>query len=612
MSVTARSRVLPCLVALLALAGAAFGVPAEQPAEDVLRGLRQGHPRLFVRDGDWPAVRKQIDSDPVARAWYQRLREDARRMLSEPPVERKLVGPRLLSQSRAALRRISTLAGLYRLDGDKRFAERARRELLAAAAFTDWNPSHFLDVAEMTTALAIGYDWLFDFLSPADRATIRTAIVQKGLEPGLRVYRKGTGWAKARHNWNQVCNGGMTVGALAVADDEPALAREVVAAGRASIVRAMQTFGPDGGWDEGPGYWNYATRYTVFYLAALDSALGTDFGLLKTPGFARTGDFRIHSVGPLKQTFNFADAHAGAGTAPQMLWLARAFRRPDYAAHERQLAGRPELFHLLWSPGTKDAEPAWPRDAVFRGIDTAFFRSAWDDPRAIYVGFRGGDNKANHSHLDLGSFVLDALGERWALDLGPDDYNLPGYFGKQRWTYYRLRTESHNTLTIDGANQVTSARAPLVAFHSTPAKAYAVADLTAGYAPKVTQARRGLALLDRRRVLVQDEIQAPRPVEVVWRLHTKAMIKAEGDRATLTLGKTTLEARLLSPKGARFAVAAASAPPPQAQQPDVRALVVRLPGQAGEVRLAVLLTPGGGEAPAPKLEPLAAWIAAGR
>ena len=102
----------------------------------------------------------------------------------------------------------------------------------------------------------------------------------------------------------------------------------------------------------------------------------------------------------------------------------------------------------------------WPRDAVFRGTDTAFFRSAWDDPGAVYVGFRGGDNKANHSHLDLGNFVLDALGERWALDLGPDNYNLPGYFGKQRWTYYRLRTESHNTLTLDGANQVVSARAP--------------------------------------------------------------------------------------------------------------------------------------------------------
>jgi hypothetical protein len=138
-----------------------------------------------------------------------------------------------------------------------------------------------------------------------------------------------------------------------------------------------------------------------------------------------------------------------------------------------------------------------------------------------------------------------------------------------------------------------------------------VVDLTAGYSPKVTRARRGLALLERRRVLIQDEIQAPRPVEVVWRLHTKANVEASGNRATLTLGKAKLEARVLWPEGGRFTIAAASAPAPQAQQPNVRALVVRLPAQAGEVRLTVLLTPGGGDGSALKLEPLAAWIAAG-
>jgi hypothetical protein len=614
-------RKLPFVPALaLALAaGVTFARAASGPSPkgqpgDVLKGLRQQHPRLFVLDTDLAAVRKQIESDPVVRAWYKRLQQDARKMLTEPTVERKLIGPRLLNQSRAALRRISTLAGLYRLDGDRRLAERARREMLAAAGFTDWNPSHFLDVAEMTTALAIGYDWLFDFLSVEDRAAIRTAIVEKGLKPGLKVYRAGKGWARVRHNWNQVCNGGMTVGALAVADEEPALARAVIAAGRDSIVLAMKSFAPDGGWDEGPGYWNYATRYNVFYLAALRSALGQDFGLEKMPGFARTGDFRIHSVGPLKLTFNYADAHPGAGTAAQMLWLARAFDRPDYAAHERRMAAnRPEIFHLLWSAGIPKAEgAAWPRDAVFRGIDVAFFRSSWNDLNAIYIGFRGGDNKANHSHLDLGSFVLDALGERWALDLGPDDYNLPGYFGKQRWTYYRLRTESHNTLTIDGDNQVPSARAPLVAFRSTPDKAYAVADLTAAYAPTVTQARRGLALLERRRVLVQDEVQASRPVQIVWSLHTRAKVELQGARAILTLGKAKLEARLLSPEEAQFAVVSANPPAPQAQQPDVRTLVVRLPQRTRQVRLAVLLTPGGERGSAPALVPLDAWIEASK
>jgi len=584
------------------------------PVAEALTTLEPSHPRLLAREPDWTAVRRVIATDDLARSWHGRLQANARRMLVEQPVEHKLIGPRLLDKSRTALHRISTLAGLYRLDGDKALAERARREMLAAAAFPDWNPSHFLDTAEMTTALALGYDWLFEFLSPEDRLTIRTALVEKGLKPGLRVYGSGKGWPKMTHNWNQVCNGGMTMGALAIADEEPELARAILDHARTSIALAMGSFAPDGGWAEGPGYWSYATRYNVFYLAALQTALGTDFGLGRTPGFDRTGDFRIQSIGPIGRTFNFADAHDGAGSAAQMLWLARSFHEPRYAHHEQKLArDRPEIFHLLWlDPNQPTRATPLPRDVLFRGIDAAFFRSAWDDPQALYVGFRGGDNRANHSHLDLGNFVLDALGQRWALDLGRDDYNLPGYFGKQRWSYYRLRTEGHNTLTISGENQALTARAPLIAFRSTPERAFAVADLTAAYTPRLTQARRGLAVLNRSQVLVQDEIQAAQPVEVVWNFHTKAAIQVRGDRATLTQGQVLLEARILSPPHATFAVVSANPPLPQAQQPQVSNLTIRLPEPVRQLRLVVLLTPRGTALPVPALEPLDTWVLAGK
>ena len=616
MSDSPRRRFLSLAATVLVVFAPNLAVAGPTPADDVLKSLKPAHPRLIARDQDWAATKQAIANDELARAWHKRLQAEARKMLAEPPVERKLIGPRLLDKSRTALRRVSTLAGLYRLDGDKALAERARQEMLAAAAFPDWNPSHFLDVAEMTTALALGYDWLFNYLSAEDRTTIRTALVEKGLKPGLDVYRKGGWWAKSTHNWNQVCNGGLTVGALAIADEEPELARAILTYSRASIPLAMASFAPDGGWAEGPGYWSYATHYNVFYLAALQSALGTDFGFSKLPGFDRTGDFRIHSIGPLGKTFNFADAGDGAGTASQMLWLARTFDQPRYALHERAIAkDRPDIFHLLWlgpDPSASTKTKPQAKDAIFKGVDAAFFRSSWDDPKALYVGFRGGDNQANHSHLDLGNFVMDALGQRWALDLGGDDYNLPGYFGKERWSYYRLRTEGHNTLTIDKENQVLTAKAPLIAFSSTPERAFAVADLSAGYKPKLTQARRGLALLHRKQVLVQDEIQATQPVNLVWNFHTKAAIQINGDRAVLTLGKATLEARILAPAGATFAVVSANPPAPQRQQPDVSNLTIRLPA-VRQTRIAVLLTPAGaGPAAIPALEPLDAWILAGK
>lgn len=601
--------VLPFAHALLLLA-TVDAAPAAAPAGDVLRALRQGHPRLLLVESDWARLRATVEKEPLAKVWHTLITADAVAMLGQRPIERKLIGPRLLDKSRTALTRVSTLAALYRLGGDKRFAERARKEMLTAAAFSDWNPKHFLDVAEMTTALAIGYDWLFDFLPPEDRAAIRQAIVEKGLKESLPIYARHRWWASAHHNWNQVCNGGMTAGALAVADEEPDLARQIVANAVASVPLAMASYAPDGGWAEGPGYWSYATRYNVFMLAALRSALGTDFGLGRLPGFAAAGLFRIHSVGPLGRAFNFADAGDKASTTFEMLWLAQMFDRPVYAAFEREsAAARPNIFHLLWFDGRGGAmrETGLPLDALFRGVNVAFFRGAWGDPAATFVGFKGGDNKANHSHLDLGNFVLDALGQRWALDLGPDDYNLPGFFGKQRWTYYRLRTESHNTLTLDGENQSTSGKAPITAFGSTPERAFAVADLTDGYRAKAARVQRGVALLGRRDVLVQDELEAPQPVEVVWGFLTEAAVKIEGPRAMLTQGGRKLEARILAPADARFEVISANPPKPQRQQPKVRNLTVRLPSKTCEARIAVLLSPGGAAKAAPALTPLASW-----
>src|SRR5262249_13628184 len=127
------------------------------------------------------------------------------------------------------------LALLYRLDGDRRWASRARDELLAAAAFSDWNPPHFLDVAEMVNAFAIGYDWLYDFLSVEDRATIRRALVEKGLRPAEQAYAAKAFWVRATHNWNLVCNGGIAIGALAIGDEEPGLAGTVLAQALAGL-----------------------------------------------------------------------------------------------------------------------------------------------------------------------------------------------------------------------------------------------------------------------------------------------------------------------------------------------------------------------------------------
>ncbi len=582
----------------------AVNIPAEA---EVLKTLRPDHPRLIGLPADLERIKKLIAEDPRAAEIYKQVKKEADRCLREKPVEHRLIGPRLLDQSRRCLRRVYVLGTVWRIEGDRRCADRAIREMVTAAAFKDWNPSHFLDTAEMTHALAIGYDWLYAELTPEQRETIRRAIVEKGLREAEKIYRKQGWWSQSRHNWNQVCNGGITLGALAVAEDHREFASYLVHQAVHSVQLAMAEFAPDGACGEGPGYWSYATIYNVYMLAGLESALGTDFGLSRFPGFSSTGDFRVHCLGPTRQAFAYADSSSGMGQAAQMFWFARKFDKPLYAWHEREYVGGNSALHLWWFDPRGGPPDGFAPDRWFRHVDVVMMRSRWNDPEAVFVGFKAGDNKVNHSHLELGGFILEAAGQRWAIDLGADDYNLPGYFGGKRWTYYRLGTAGHNTLLIDGKNQDPKAVAPIVAFLSTPARAHAVADLSAAYAGQAKTVRRGIALVDRRQVLVQDELEGTAGSQITWQMHTRAGIKVEGSRAVLSQGGKRLAARLLSPSQAVFGTEAADAPPPQAQQPDVTKLVVKIPGSEKPVRVAVLFAVEGGDGQRPELTPLNEW-----
>jgi hypothetical protein len=586
--------------------------PAVPPRESVLNGLRGEHPRLLATSADFAQLQSLCHENAAAQQWLARLRGEAEKLLAAPPVEYEIPdGKRLLAVSRRAKDRILLLGLMDRLAQEQVWSDRLWREADAVTRFKDWNPSHFLDTAEMTFAVSIAYDWLYDRWTAEQREQLRRAIVELGLRQSLPVYQQQRGWSRAVHNWNQVCNGGMATGALALAEDEPSLAAEILHAAATSLPRAMHEFRPDGGWGEGPGYWRYATEYNVYFLAALRTALGTDFGLAQMPGFGATGDFPIHIVGPSGETFNYADAGSGWSGAPQLFWLATVFDQPLWARAqlswtERRLSPLDLLWGAAWlARESRPLDP--PLDRHFQGISVVTLRSAWHDPRAVFLGFKGGDNRVNHAHLDLGAFVLEAAGRRWAIDLGPDDYNMPGYFGPQRWKYYRLGTMGHNTLTINHKNQLPSARAPIIGFASTPSWTGAIADLTNAY-PETQRVWRGVAMIDRRRIVVQDEVEAGEPVDAAWNVHTPAAVAVQGNRATLTLGDDRLEVRILSPEDVRFEVDEVKVESPQRPVEGVRRLTAVLPKHLTRLRLVVLFEePPADDANLPLIRALNEW-----
>lgn len=166
-----------------------------------------------------------------------------------------------------------------------------------------------------------------------------------------------------------------------------------------------------------------------------------------------------------------------------------------------------------------------PLDAYYRGLEVVTMRDSWSDSDPFFVGFKTGDNKANHSNLDVGSFILEALGERWIVDLGADDYNLPKYFetGRRgaRWTYYRMRAEGHNTVVMNpgpGPDQDPFGKASIDHFESTPDRVTATSNLAPAYGTENHVVRRKVSLLrgngkESTAAVVEDYIEMEDPSE---------------------------------------------------------------------------------------------------
>ena len=581
------------------------------------------------------------------------LRSNAEATLAQPLVAARLRQTKsakplsMLFAAREMLERVTELGLAWNLWGDARYAARGRDELLGVAALDHWRPQKFLATAEMSAAVAIGLDWFTRYLSDPDKAAIVNALVTLGIEPGLEYYGSdereaqaswvrpkpgpqslraasetdGKDWEDGSFNWNIVCNGGMALAALAIRPYNPDLSDRVLKHSVKSIAFGFAEYGKDGGFSEGAEYWSLATRYAASFLGAARGVLGTDFGFADKPGFARTGDFILHLTGPSGLAFNFGDSDTDPNRTA-LSWLGERYARPVDAwfARHRSPGSRLAL-SLVWrvsDEGKDPVEAGIHTGHRFRSVGVATFRSAWLQPEAVFAGLKGGGSGGHHTHLDLGTFVIDGRGERWAIELGRGNYALPGYFGARRWSYYRTSTAGQNTLMFDDENQTPGVFAPVTAFHRSPEVSFAITDMGAAYGVAAESIRRGLALIGGRTVLIQDEIDGDKPSPVRWGMHTRSEVTVNADNpATLIMrqGGETLAARILSPAGARFSVVSAAQPPPQYANEGVSKIVIDLPAVAAgkNRRVAVLLEPGADEPPDPiDIVPLTEWAAARR
>ncbi len=525
------------------------------------------HPRIIMSDEKFAKLRESVGADSVTGILLAKLRSEADRHLNEPVSQYEIPdGIRLLETSKRIQRRVAALAMAYNIFGDETYAQRCYAELEAACNFKDWNPSHFLDTAEMSTAFAFGYDWLYDWLNEEQRAFLRKNLIEKGLMqvmedyedlPRTRTYR----WYQdyPGDNWKLVCNGSMSMAALAIGDEAEAseIASEVLSyAYKESYAFVRRAYSEkDGTYSEGLGYWDYATYYLGLYSSALNGAAGTDYGLADHEGLRKSVDFIRYMSSNTSKSFSFGDDGDSRDTGwAVLLWLAEYYQSYDIAVPRMKKIENDSFNYLdlLWidEEKTPDSAKDSPTDWGEIGAANASFRNTWEESGIVAALHAGENNYKYHGHYDLGSFYIESGGARFFTDLGNENYEL-----ENRQYSYRIRAEGHNTLVINPSadfDQKEGAEC-LISRFSSGNEAFAVTDLTAAYQPSGAESVvRGLKMIkDKECVIIQDEISLNAPGEIYWFAHTKGEIAIADDRrsAVVTVGSEKLWVGIISDGG---------------------------------------------------------------
>ena len=477
------------------------------------------HPRILADADKFAEIRQKIQEDDYSKVLYARLYDycvtELPKAVSVADAANTAGG---LAASRISSARIIWMSMLYQLSGERRFAARAVEEMLAICA---WDFSNYLDIVQTAYGVAIGYDWLYHYMTEAQRTTVRKALYEN------TEYITVRDWVEAgSSNWNPWCIAGVTVAAAAIYEHYPNECSTFLAASVTNIQNSLDVLAPLGAYPEGGTYDRIGTEFTAIYFETLLSVLGTDFGLSELPGVRESGKYLLAVTGYVN-TFNFGDCDEKILDAAVLHWYAKRFNMPELSVYQRKFQSldtgelMDDVLSLLWYDpelvegySSENAQ----RDYLMLSDEyqsVASFRSFDADPAQVYTAIKSGYNSTSHADMDIGSFVLEAMGERWIMDLGKDSYNLAEYGTSAngvyyesvgRWNYYRKRAEGHNTLVINpgerGGQDVTAA-CQIVDYKSAYDGGYATVDMTDAYnndgdeytADVVTEAKRSLMLL---------------------------------------------------------------------------------------------------------------------
>ena len=278
------------------------------------------------------------------------------------------------------------------------------------------------------------------------------------------------------NNWTPWINSNLMVANLILEQDQKLRVLEITRINR-SMDAYLNEYWPDGGEEEGAGYFSVSPMCYFECVSMLESATGNSTGIFANPFIDSIARYILNAHVAGDDYIDYGDAHIHAAPDGDLLYRygtavldEQLMSFGAYCAAKRGWTATGEgLKHVLDEslvsmsralPGVLDAneirsakqEQGLLRDSYYPSLGLATARVKAGVPDGMYFAVLAANNGRSHSHNDTGSYILYLDGKPVTIDVGVEAYTAKT-FSADRYKIWTMQSAYHNLPTIGGVMQ---------------------------------------------------------------------------------------------------------------------------------------------------------------
>ncbi|MDB6072631.1 MAG: hypothetical protein JWO89_271, partial [Verrucomicrobiaceae bacterium] len=151
---------------------------------EILAKVKKVHPRLLMNAEGFAALKARAETDATSKTLVTNISKTVDDLMALPELT-KIYGAEAAAAAPGGegVFRLAHLGMLHFLKADPRMPDRAVKEMLTLSKdFTSWNPDKPDICSEFVWGIALGYDWFRPAMNADQAKTIRTTLINFGIE----------------------------------------------------------------------------------------------------------------------------------------------------------------------------------------------------------------------------------------------------------------------------------------------------------------------------------------------------------------------------------------------------------------------------------------------